>query len=87
MIDAGLMEILVCPVTKTPIKPLSADRIKLLNEQISGGGVRYVDGSTVESPLDEGLITQNGKTIYRIDDGIPVMLEDQGIHVDQLDGF
>ena len=33
----------------------------------------------VETPLQEGLITTDNETIYRIDDNIPVMLVDQGI--------
>ena len=44
-----------------------------------------MDGNVLESPLSEALITNNGNMIYRIDDGIPIMLEDQGIAADQLD--
>jgi uncharacterized protein YbaR (Trm112 family) len=35
--------------------------------------------------LQEGLITEDGQTIYRIDDGIPVMLIDKGIPANQLE--
>ena len=46
--------------------------------------MKYHDGSDVDKPLDEGLITEDGETTYRIDDSIPVMLIDQGIPMAQL---
>jgi len=73
-ISEDLLQILCCPRTKVPD----------LNEQVAKGAVKYHDGSTVEKALDEGLVTEDGKTVYRIDDGIPVMLVDQGIPTDQL---
>ena len=44
-------------------------------------------GATVAAPLAEGLITSDGKVIYRIDDGIPVMLPDEAIGTTQLHDF
>ena len=49
------------------------------------GEVRYADGSTVDKVLGEALITENGTTVYRVDEGIPVMLEEQGIPTAPLD--
>ena len=62
------------------------DQLARLNERIQGGGVKYFDGSDVDKPLEEGLITEDGETTYRIDDGIPVMLVDQGILMAQVSG-
>ena len=45
-----------------------------LNQKITSGEVRYADGTTVDEALNEGLVTENGKRIYRIDAGIPIML-------------
>jgi uncharacterized protein len=86
-IDRRLLEILVCPVTKVPVQPLSKDRLAILNRCIEGGEVRHVDGSPVSDALDEALITTDGRTVYRVDDGIPVMLEDQGIWTKQVPGW
>jgi uncharacterized protein YbaR (Trm112 family) len=46
-----------------------------------------VDGSPVEAPLDEALITEDGRMLYRVSDGIPVMLEEQGISAKQVPGW
>lgn len=78
-IDRKLLDVLCCPVTKHPVRPLSRDELQRLNEAIAGGGVRYLDDTPVEQPLDEGLITENEERVYRVDDGIPVMLEDRAI--------
>jgi len=78
-IDRKLLDILCCPATKIPVHPLSKQQLKTLNDAIAAGGVKYADDSPVEAPLDEGLITENGERVYRIDDGIPIMLEDHAI--------
>jgi uncharacterized protein len=86
-IDKSLLEILCCPVTKIPVKMLSADKLSELNKRVGAGEVRLLDGSAVDTALSEALITDNGTTIYRIDDGIPVMLEEQGIPCAQMHDF
>ncbi len=83
-ISQDLLEILCCPRTKVPVQMASADQLARLNERIQGGRVKYYDSSNVDKPLEEGLITEDGETTYRIDDGIPVMLVDQGILMAQL---
>lgn len=85
--DKKLLDILCDPVTKVPVKPLSGDRLKKLNSAIEAGEVKYVSGETVEKALDAGLITEDDKVIYRVDDDIPVMLEDRGIGTQQFTDF
>jgi len=86
-IDKHLLEILVCPATKRPVKVLSQDKLAILNREIEKGEIKHVDGSSVEGPLEEALITDDGRTIYRVSDGIPVMLEEQGISAKQVPGW
>jgi uncharacterized protein YbaR (Trm112 family) len=86
-VDKHLLEILVCPVTKTPVKMLSKDELAILNREVENGTISYVDGNPVEGPIDEALITEDGRTLYRVTDGIPVMLEEQGISANQIPGW
>ena len=74
-IDGKLLEILCCPVSKTPLTRLPTSRLKTLNEAISAGTVQYVRGETVEDPLREALITEDSKVIYPVIDDIPILLE------------
>ncbi len=83
-ISDDLLEILCCPKTKVPVEMLSAEKLEKLNAEIKAGGVKYVDETTVDQPVQEGLITEDGQTVYRIDDDIPVMLIDKGIATRQI---
>ncbi len=83
-IDGKLLEILCCPVTKSPVNRLTAAQLKTLNAEISRGQIHNIAGDTLTDEIREGLITQSSKTIYPVEDGIPIMLEDQGINTDQL---
>jgi uncharacterized protein len=86
-ISADLLEILVCPETKVPVEMLPADKLEALNARVTAGEVNYADGSKVDQALTEGLITTDGKTVYRIDDDIPVMLVDKAIPTRQFGGL
>ena len=85
--DKRLIEILCCPVSKRPVRPLTATERDSLNGAIRAGTVDTVAGEKVAAPLTEGLITTDGKLVYRVDDGIPVMLPEAGIGTTQLSGF
>jgi len=86
-IDGKLLEILCCPVSKTPLTRLPAGRLKALNEAISAGAVQYVRGEVVEDQLREALITEDSKVIYPVIDEIPILLEERGIGTTQLQNF
>ena len=83
-ISQDLLEILCCPETKVPVEMLPAEKLAKLNQRIEAGEVAYRDGSKVDKPLTEGLITEDNQTVYRIDEDIPVMLIDQGIPTRQV---
>ncbi|KAF1009560.1 MAG: hypothetical protein GAK28_00200 [Luteibacter sp.] len=85
--DKRLIDILCCPVSKRPVRPLTASERDSLNGAIRAGSVDTVAGEKVSAPLTEGLITTDGKLVYRVDDGIPVMLPEAGIGTTQLGGF
>ena len=84
-VDSKLLEILRCPVTKQPLSVLAEEKIAQINEQISAGQVQYADGSNVEKELEEALITENGRFIYRVDNDIPIMLQDFSIPMSEIE--
>ena len=83
-VDPKLLEILVCPITKVSVRMLGKQKLAALNRAIADGGVKHMDGAAVDVPLDEALVTSDDRTVYRVDDGIPVMLEDLAIPTEQL---
>jgi uncharacterized protein YbaR (Trm112 family) len=86
-VDGKLLEILCCPVSKSPLNLLLPQRLEKLNAAIGAGGVQYIDGKPVEQALEEALITEDGKVIYPVEDDIPILLEDKGIGTTQLPDF
>jgi uncharacterized protein len=86
-IDKRLLDILCCPTTRQPVQPLNAQQLAAFNAAQAAGGLGPADGSAVAVPLKEGLITRDGKTVYRIEDGIPVMLAEQAVNVASVDGL
>lgn len=85
--DKRLLDILCCPVSKTPVRPLTTHELDALNRAIDAGQVVNVAGAAVQNRLNEGLITVDRKVIYRIEDGIPVMLPEEGIGTTQFTDF
>jgi len=85
--DKRLLDILCCPVSKSPVKPLNKAQLDILNQEIQRGAVQTTAGIVVGTPLQAGLLTMDGKAIYRIVDDIPVMLADEAIGTTQLHAF
>lgn len=83
-IPEHLLDILCCPVSREPLLPLSSNKLAKLNQAIQDGDVQYVDGDKVEAALVAALITRDGKVVYPIEDGIPVLLPERGIGTTQL---
>jgi uncharacterized protein len=84
-IDRKLLEILCCPVTKQSLFVMSSDELSAINLKIAAGEITNSGQKIVTQALEEGLITQNRLRIYRVDDGIPVMLEAESISADQFE--
>ena len=82
--DKRLLTILRCPVTHKGLSVLKKDKLDKLNAAIAAGDVSTLDGDRVESPLAEALVTDDGKRLYPVNDGIPVLLEGESIHAEQI---
>jgi uncharacterized protein YbaR (Trm112 family) len=76
-----LIEILVCPETKQPVKHADASLLERLNQQIEAGQLRNRGGDAVTKPITEALVREDGKVLYIVDDEIPVMLVEESIEI------
>lgn len=82
--DKKLLTILRCPISHKGLSLLTKDKLALVNAAIEAGELVNHAGSTIAGAMPEALITDDGKRIYPIDDGIPVLLEDESINMEQL---
>jgi len=85
--DRKLLDILACPASRQPLALLERAGLDALNRAITAGGVRRNDDTVQADAIREALVTRDHKTVYRIDDGIPVLLVEEGIATAQVDGF
>lgn len=85
--DRKLIDILVCPATRQPLALLERRGLEAVNAAITAGGVIRADDTPVSEPLRAALVTRDHKRVYRIDDGIPVLLADEAILIAGIDGF
>ena len=84
--DRKLLDIVCCPVTRSPLELLSEAELGVLNGLIDSKRVKNREDVVVDAPLVEALVTRSGKLIYPIRDGIPVLLEDQAMPLQQIEG-
>ena len=85
--DRKLLDLLVCPATRQPLALLDKPGLEALNHAIAAGGVQRADDTPQTEPLREALMTRDRKTIYRVDDGIPVLLIEEGIAAAAVEGL
>lgn len=84
MLDPELLDILVCPETKQPVRLADAELLGRLNAAIRGGVVRTRGGESVTEPLTEGLVRDDGAVLYPVRDEIPVMLIEEALSLQDL---
>ena len=80
-VSAELLEILVCPETLQPLTPAGENLLAQLNQEVEAGRLRNRGGDAVKDPIREGLLREDGRVLYVVADGIPVMLVDESIEV------
>ena len=82
--DKRLLAILRCPVTHKELSLARARVLKEVNAAISDGKLSNRDGRVLDEELGEALLTDDGKVLYPVADGIPVLLEGESINMEQL---
>ncbi len=84
MLHPELLDILVCPETRTPVRMADDDLLMSLNRAVEAGRVHNRRGDVLTDPVEAGLVREDGTVLYPIRDGIPIMLIDEAVPVGNL---
>jgi uncharacterized protein YbaR (Trm112 family) len=78
-VDQELLDILVCPETRQPVRRAGSELLDLLNRAIDAGEVETRGGNLVGERIEEGLVREDDGVVYPVRDSIPIMLIDEAI--------
>jgi len=81
-LPANLVDILRCPMTQTRLVRLGPQQVEKLERRRAKHSLYHLDGTTVSHPLDQAFVSEDGKFIYPVEDGIIILLPHLAIATD-----
>ena len=81
MISQDLLDILVCPETKANLSLAEDGLIAELNQKLDKGELVNKAGNKIDAKFEAGLVREDKKVLYRIENDIPIMLIEEGVEL------
>jgi uncharacterized protein YbaR (Trm112 family) len=79
MIHPELLEILCCPETRQPVREAPEALVESVNQAARDASLEMPAGAGRAESLNGGLIRDDGKFLYPVRNGIPIMLVEERI--------
>ena len=80
--ESSFLKLILCPASRQALNNAPMDVVDAINQSIELGELNNVGGVTVASRVDGALIRSDGQIAYPIRDGIPHLLIDEGLPID-----
>lgn len=81
MVDKELLELIVCPQTHQTLSEATGELLARVNERIARGELSNQGGTRLQVPLEEALVRADGRVLYPVLDGIPMLIAEEAIQV------
>lgn len=80
-IHQELLSILICPKTKKPLRMATPGELQKVNDRIRAHQAKNAGGAEVKDALEEGLVPEGENLVYPVQQGIPILLIQEGIQL------
>lgn len=80
--NAELLNLLRCPETLQELRLATPQVVERLNARIQASQLKNRAGEVITETVEAGLIREDGKFLYPVRHGIPVMLVNESIPLD-----
>lgn len=81
MVEKELLELIACPETHQALREAAPELLTRLNSRIAKGELVNRAGTVLQVPLSEGLVREDGRVLYPVLDGIPMLILEEAIEV------
>ena len=81
MVDKELLELIVCPETHQALREATREELAAWNARISRGELRNRAGTALKVPLEEALVREDGRVLYPVLDGIPMLITEEAVPI------
>lgn len=71
-----LLDITCCPVTHQPLRKADRPLLESLNARVAAGELTNAAGEPGQTPIDQALVTRDGRRVYPVRDGLVVLMAD-----------
>jgi uncharacterized protein YbaR (Trm112 family) len=85
VINDEFLHLIRCPISRSGLTLADEALIARVNEAVAAGRIANRIGETLSRPLDGGLVNDERCWLYPIYGGIPTLMADAAIALDQLD--
>ena len=79
MFDTNLLGILCCPDSRGALRMADDACLAAVNNAIAAGSLQNAAGEKISEKMEEALVSEDGKRLYPIREGIPVLLSDEAV--------
>ena len=84
MLNDQFLKILRCPVSGSTLRPAESELLERVNSAITAGRLKNRFGDSVTRLVSEGLVNQDRSLLLVVDDGIPSLIADEAIPLEQV---